>query len=592
MQKITLLVSDGNKDASLTKLRKLGLLHITHLKNPQSREITNLENKLEDIDGALIILDSNNKKTTAGNIDEKELTNSLQQVLALEKEKQQLLMHVEELTRDTGWFKEWGDINPASLIELNKAGIFIKLYIVSPAELKKIGKDKTVKVLKIKKSKVCLAFIARQESQKLNYQQINIPKKSLLSIEKDIVLSQKKLRKINESLDKLADLKAVFLEYKEDIKKQLEFNRVKSGMADEEGFSYIEGYCPRYSSKKIKNAAALEGWGILSQEPDKPQETPTLIKNPAWIKVINPVFKIMGAIPGYREFDISFWFLLFFTVFVAMLIGDAGYGSLFLAATFFMRKKLSFLKREMIFLIYILSAATVFWGAVTGTWFGFEKIARLPFLRGAVIPNIASFGHGDNQIFMIHICFIIGCIHLTVAHSLAAFRCGTSLKMLSQAGWIAIIWSLFFYSEMFVLGKELPKLANFLAYAGLFLVLLFSNPEKGVIKGILTALADIPLKIIGSFSDVMSYIRLFAVGFATVAMAVSSNAMAGEVLGSTAHVIIKGFLSAIILFLGHTLNIALAVIGVLVHGVRLNLLEFSNHLGMEWSGKSYAPFKE
>ena len=102
---------------------------------------------------------------------------------------------------------------------------------------------------------------------------------------------------------------------------------------------------------------------------------------------------------------------------------------------------------------------------------------------------------------------------------------------------------------------------------------------------------NLPLNLLtamGSFSDLISYIRLFAVGLATKEVAVAFNGMASQVGLDSAFALLG---SVLIVTLGHTLNLALAALGVLVHGVRLNLLEFSRHLNISWSGIPYAPFR-
>ena len=126
----------------------------------------------------------------------------------------------------------------------------------------------------------------------------------------------------------------------------------------------------------------------------------------------------------------------------------------------------------------------------------------------------------------------------------------------------------------------MPHFAIYLIIFGSALVGIFANFQKNILKGFLISLGNLPLDIISSFSDIVSYIRLFAVGIATVTVAASFNDMAG------------GITVPLILVLGHGLNIILAMMSVLVHGVRLNMLEFSGHLGQEWSGKEYKPFKE
>ena len=119
------------------------------------------------------------------------------------------------------------------------------------------------------------------------------------------------------------------------------------------------------------------------------------------------------------------------------------------------------------------------------------------------------------------------------------------------------------------------------------LVLLFQNFQKNIAMGVLKTVGNLPLDIIGSFSDVVSYVRLFAVGYATVVVASSFNAMAAPMFGSA----VGSFVGALVLFLGHGLNIVLGAMAVVVHGIRLNMLEFSSHLGQQWSGRPYKPFK-
>jgi len=267
---------------------------------------------------------------------------------------------------------------------------------------------------------------------------------------------------------------------------------------------------------------------------------------------------------------------------------------IFLASTFLVRRKFKKAPFEPFVLMYVLSGATIIWGALSGTYFGSEAIAQLPILKAIVNPNISSFdlsssGFNDNQTFMISLCFLIGAIHLTIAHLLVAIKNLKSLKMISQIGWVGIIWSLYFIAGSLVLGKEFPQVGIYLFIVSLILTLLFSNAENGILKGLGATLGSLPLNIISGFSDVVSYLRLFAVGYASVVVAHSFNQMA---IGSGINSIASGIIAAIILLLGHSLNIILGAMAIIVHGIRLNMLEFSGHLNMEWSGIKYRPFAE
>ena len=164
-----------------------------------------------------------------------------------------------------------------------------------------------------------------------------------------------------------------------------------------------------------------------------------------------------------------------------------------------------------------------------------------------------------------------------------------SLAALADAGWILVLWTAFFLAKTLVLGDSFPYFGKWLLVSGLALVILFTNPQRNILKGIVEGLGTVALSLMNNFTDVVSYVRLFAVGLAGVAIADAFNSMAALV----GH---KGILaiivSAFILIVGHALGIVLGPVSVLVHGVRLNVLEFSGHANVTWSGNAYKPLKE
>jgi V/A-type H+-transporting ATPase subunit I len=157
-----------------------------------------------------------------------------------------------------------------------------------------------------------------------------------------------------------------------------------------------------------------------------------------------------------------------------------------------------------------------------------------------------------------------------------------------------MVLGLYYLVLFLVLDPEkypVPGFSLVMVGVGLVLVLFLSEQEGNFFKGVLKGLANFmpkALDSISAFSDIISYIRLFAVGLATVEIAKSFNSMAAE-LGNSVLGIVGGI---VILLIGHGLNMAMAALSVVVHGVRLNVLEFSGHLGMEWTGIPYDPFRD
>jgi len=343
---------------------------------------------------------------------------------------------------------------------------------------------------------------------------------------------------------------------------------------------------------------------LLSEEPEMTDNPPTLLKMSKWTAIIKPVFEFLGTVPGYREYDISKYFLMFFALFVAMIIGDAGYGMIFLSLAIVAHYKSAKSGKPLalaIKLFYVLSVTTVTWGTITGNWFGAVQIASLPFFKALTIPQIATFPEVFNnpeftdkmsQNRTMLICFIIAITQLSLANIMNFLNNFPKLKSIANLGWTAMMAGLFLVVLNLVLGMTMPGFTVPLIVGGLLAIILFMNQEQGIgfFKGVLFGLGgafNTFLNSISSFSNIISYIRLFAVGMASVAIASSFNNIAAPMMHGFA------FPAAIlILLIGHGLNIVMGMLSVIVHGIRLNVLEFSGQLGMEWTGYEYKPFND
>ena len=586
MKKITLVVTEKERESALLKLREAGVMHIKSSDSATHHGVKFTEEKIKKVERLKerIGLSKENKIKHGTISHEKEIINAADKIEELFAEKQGLLKERENLDNQIDCLAEWGDVDPEDIRAIEDKGYDVVLRKVPKREEKERKKDSFV--FGKDRGQIKIASIVKKGNTKIE-EKILLPEKNKKALEKEKIEIINKTKDIDNFFQDAAKSITEINMCQEKLCKELEFMKVKFGMGEEERFSYLMGYCPEKKLKKIIVIAENHGAGYIIDEPDNFDETPTLITNPKWIQIIDPVFNFMNTLPGYDEFDISFYFLIFFSLFFAMLIGDAGYGILFLGITFFAHKKFPKMPKEPFFLMYLLSFGTVIWGVITGTWFGSEQISQLPFLKQLIIPRLSSFGT-DNQNLMIFICFTIGVIHLTIAHLLRAVRVINSIKCISEFGWILIVWGMYFTAGKFVIARPFPQGVEWLFIGGISSVLMFSQPEKGIIKGAAETLSNLPLSIISAFSDIVSYLRLFAVGYASCVVAESFNSMA---IGEGINSIIGGVAAAIILFFGHLLNIILGFMAVVVHGIRLNMLEFSGHLGMQWSGKKYDPFR-
>jgi V/A-type H+-transporting ATPase subunit I len=263
-----------------------------------------------------------------------------------------------------------------------------------------------------------------------------------------------------------------------------------------------------------------------------------------------------------------------------MIIGDAGYGAVYFIVTFLAQLKFGrkMKDKKVFFLFYLFSSCAIIWGSLTGTFFGQQWIIAKGFSPLVPLLNEAKF--------VMSFCFLLGAVQLSLAHVWQAISKLPSFKALQDIGFICLLWAGFFLAKMFIVGDPFPHFGKWLIWAGVLLVIFFSNPQKNIAKGVAEGLGVLALGAMGNFGDVVSYIRLFAVGLAGVAVADSVNNLAAGAAGSA-------LAQAAIVAVGHTINIVLGPISVLVHGVRLNVLEFSLlHGNVTWSGLAYKPLKE
>jgi V/A-type H+/Na+-transporting ATPase subunit I len=584
MKKCTLFFSSRYHDEALQQLRKLGVMHIQDVKPVSADDLQHLVTDIDNTDRVLRIFETDTEIEQRSN---DEPLNIVNKTLSLISQKESITRELGEYQVMADWFKRWGDISNSSIQALRNAGLFVRLYLTDKNGIAQIPEDKQVFVGGNVNGIVYLALVSQSEDDKLELREELAPKIEPGEVRSKISELENNYKGVSDQLTAMASYRDMLTAYRLKQEKALEFSRVKSGMGDLGDISYLEGYCPHDVTASLKQVADEHKWGYIIDDPDDPGQVPTLIRNSKFANMISPLFKIMNTLPGYEEQDVSFVFLAFFSIFFAIIIGDGGYGLVFLVLSIFMKIKFKKKNSEVVNLMFLLSGTTLVWGLITGTWFGSKTIAGLPFLKPFIIGKLDSFGE-ESEAFVMLLSFIIGVVHLSVAHLMAAAK-KRNMTSFAEFGWVSVLCGIFFLANNLVLSREMPGYAWNLIWVGLGVILLFGNFQKNILMGILLTLPNLILGVIGAFGDIVSYIRLFAVGFAGFIVATSFNSMA---IGNGIDSVASGIVAAIIIFAAHALNITLCCMSVLVHGVRLNMLEFSGHVGVQWAGKPYEPFKE
>jgi V/A-type H+-transporting ATPase subunit I len=319
----------------------------------------------------------------------------------------------------------------------------------------------------------------------------------------------------------------------------------------------------------------------LLRDPEPADLPPTLLRPPRLFRPMLALFEALGISPAYNEADVSVPFFCFFSIFFAMLVGDGGYGTLVFLLTLYVRRKHPKAPRSSFVLLYSFALATVAWGALCNSWFGTHP----KFADNVVSLWLNHPEKGINNTMLV--CFTLGVIHLSIARIWSAISTFPDSKFLAQVGWVGVIGFMYCMACMVVGIFPTPHFMYYVFGVALVLIFFFTL-KKDELKGHGVELAIMPLNIVSCLGDVISYVRLFAVGLAGVKLAENFNAMA---INLNLPLWLKIIPMVLILLIGHGLNLAMASLSILVHAVRLNTLEFSNHKGISWSGFAFKPFK-
>lgn len=634
MKKVTLLVLDSKRDEELRALKRLGVLH-PQIEQRRDQVTEELLERRELLQRALVELATVESLPLGDSVDQAKSApedgsavpearaaaetaatasdpqrhrnallaraESIAGRIAEQSDKIRSLQEtIDRLERERTRILPWGNFDPDQIRAFRDRGIHLRLCTMTPKEFKKRGPTGAV-TLEATKTTVRFAVLTPEGSEELDTlreagaaSELELPEDGIQSVDAQIAANHHQLRDERMQLATSLPQRQLLEAALDTLDERLHDHGVYLGMDSADRIAYIAGFAPESRLEALRAAAAENGWGLLIRDPPPEEPAPTQIRNPRWITIIRPIFEMLGVVPGYRERDISLPFLAFFTVFVGMIIGDAGYGSLIFLGSLGMiiatkargRQVSQFLK-----LALVLGLSVIIWGAITGNWFGYHAIAQAPPFSFFVIDQLDTAAAESGQIVQF-ICFTLAVVHLSLAHLwsfLVFLTRKPAIKAIGEIGWLGVVIGLYFLVLNLFLDVPLPAFALPAIFAGLGLVFVFAEQraDRGFFRTILYSFTEGLLPTIFSgisaFSDVISYIRLYAIGIASVEIAQAFNEMAA---GSG---IIGGI---IILMLGHSLNLIMGGLAVIVHGVRLNVLEFAGHLGMEWTGFAYTPFAE
>jgi len=625
MKKVSLVVQDSRRDEALAQLREVGVMHIETSKPPSDKLAEILERRAR-VESAIALVNPfkippkkddaqpkfrRSSDRTGSEEQQPYSTDAVNSpgrpelvdlLLEMGEERGKLEEKYALLAKERGRIAPWGEFDPADIDYLAERGVCLHLYELSPDALKNIPDEiRYIKISEGKSSALVLALGAKIPE----LQPFRLPEKTLSRIDAELREAKNALDALNERIKSFANRRPILEKTLAEVQLDFDFEKARTELEKVEGLplglgiSYLTGFAPSGELGRLKSAAAQNGWALAADDPGPEDAPPTELKNNAVTKMITPLTGFLDLLPGYNERDVSGWFLLFVTIFFGMILGDAAYGVLFFLIALIGMIKTAKKGVPIAFrMLMLFSVGNIAWGTVTGTWFAIEAQHLPQFLIDISLPQF-SMARGTSEALVNEnlqvFCFTLALFHLSIAR-LGSFIRGVrdrKLKCLANLGSIGMLIGMYNLVLMLVVNPvrfPMHDASLFLLAGGFALSFLFSYYERNPLQAILGSLQNIfpvVLGVTGIFSDIMSYIRLWAVGLAGVALAGAFNSMAGPMLGN-----FLIFFGMLVLVAGHGLNIALNTLSVLVHGVRLNILEFSGHAGLTWSGIPYKPFAD
>lgn len=634
MKKVSLVVLNNERKDALLQLKKVGVVHLEQIDGSSEqlslyKEASNNAVAANAILSDIKVAKKKSFSSAVKTLSNDEIIDKCKHVIDISDKKKKLLEEIASDAAEIERFANWGQVDIDDFAFLKEKGISFKMYEIPEDKYGLVDeKVTTICVNRIKKIVRFLLIDAsedRPEGLPPEAFEVPMPVLSTKDLAKRVEDNEAEISKIEEELKSETVYISQIQDFKSNLESDIQFETIYSGMGQENSgkttdLAWLTGYVPIDSFDKLKDCVTKNSWAMAASDPTEEDNVPTKLKNNKFVSLIYPLTDFLGTVPGYHEYDISGWFLLFFCVFFGMIFGDGGYGLLVTIASLVLVLKSLFQKKSvspLMGLLLLLGLSTVAWGTVTCTWFGLKPEQLPAWLTSLSITPISNAAGSDYRLYLpwntevglttgqnLQIfCFTLAFLQLSVAHLKGMARNRKSLKVLGEFGSLLQIWGMFYVvlsmvvsSALFPLGlvvNNIPvgTIAIALVGGGFALSFIFSNYEGNIGASILEScknIISVLLGVVNVFSDIVSYIRLWAVGLAGSAISNTVNEMAGPLLG---HAITFIAFVALIAF-GHGLNMVLNLLSVIVHGVRLNTLEFSTHLGMSWSGFKYNPFAE
>ena len=597
MKKLAFLIYHKDYDTFLEQVRNLGVVHVV-TKSQGEAENQDLQATIRlsaRYAAAIKLLEGMNVKAadkTSGNADKGEQV--LDKLEALQQHDAETNHRIQAIEKEITAMEPWGDFKTESLKRLRDAGYEVGFYICSDKVYDEEWETQYhAVVINHIGSKVYFVTVTPvTETVSLDVESAKIADRSLSEIIQEKEKLDAERAETENAMKELAensipDLKAAQVR----TSQLVDFDKVKLSADSLAGnkLMLLEGWAPAENAQQLNDFLKSSEVYYEISDPVPGDNVPIQLNNKGFFKLFEPIMKLY-MLPKYNELDLTPFFAPFFMLFFGLCLGDTGYGLFILLGISGYRliaKSISPSMKPILTLVQLLGLSTAVCGLLTGTCFGFNLYdLHVPFIQK--MKEVIML---DNQ-QMFNLSLILGAIQIIFGMTLKAVNQAIQFGFkyaISTIGWLLVLVSTavaFAAPGVMAMGGTLHL--AILAVGGL-MVYLFNSPGKNIFLNIGLGLWDTYNMATGLLGDILSYVRLFALGLSGGILAGVFNSLA---VGMSPDNVIAGPIVMVLIFvIGHSINIFMNVLGAMVHPMRLTFVEFFKNSGYEGGGKEYKPFK-
>ncbi len=599
MRKISLLVFHKEREEITEKLQELGVIHL-ETEKVDSQDLENLrqeQNKYQRSTGLIEKFASESDQPKEKNASAEEARD---QILGLKEKLDKIDAEIELLHKQRQLLAPWGRFDWQYIEKLEKHEVNFRFYQTNKktyqsADLESIPHE----IISQQKGYYYILVIEKDEIHEVPFDIVTLPRITSDAINEKLEQKEKQRLATIHQIVSFKDLISSFAEQQEALQEKIDYLETQRSYKQyaEGKVLYLFGWFPIAIENKVTSYLNQNHITYQIEKPRKGDKIPVILKNNDYSKNFESITKIF-QLPNYYELDLTPMIAVFYPIFFAYCLGDAGYGLILLIIAIIGRY--TFLKgNKLVFNMgLILGIVSMVLGIVkSGTVLGIPIVENQDIPLFNYLSQFILIPDDQDYIFnAFNVALMLGVFQIIVGIIIAIVRkikYDSALHALGSLGKLFLVVGLIIIflgsmQDIEALAVYVP-IAEIMSYVGLGLVLFFHDPDIPIAKRLGGGILPLYNIATGLLGDTLSYIRLFAMGVASSVLGLVVNQISSQIMGAGSIYIVFGIL---LLIIGHGLNLFLATLGSFVHPLRLTFVEFYNNAEFKGGGVPYQPFRK